>query len=333
MAFSARVDERIPMQQNLFISYAHRDMTPIHWLDRLKVYLAPLRTSYVDIWDDSRIAPGANWRRSIETALAKADAAILLVGPNFFASQFITDVELPSLLSAAESGGRKVFPLVVGYCMYSTSVLGPFQSFNDPNNPMEALVLADQNKSLNALCIAVDEALRHRKQSMPGPGADASSSADAVKMMQRRLSDTHKAFVAQCQRRDDLVAAITHRLGFQNDLEYEKFFIRFYTQLTTEERFEFDQIRALTEGPLVQGNKAILQILESHPELLDELPILVDLQQHLVFWLNKYDRVFVKTPGMCLLYTGVEDGVPFPATLDKAIASWLQKSKAKATSR
>jgi len=131
---------------------------------------------------------------------------------------------------------------------------------------------------------------------------DGSSLVDAVNKIQRHLSDTQKAFVAQCKRRNDLVAEMTARWGIKNNLQYERFFIRYHSQLTEAERFEFDQIRAFTERPLVQGNKAILQILETNPALLDELPILIDLQQPLVFWINQSERVFVKTPGMCLLY-------------------------------
>lgn len=52
----------------------------------------------------------------------------------------------------------------------------------------------------------------------------------------------------------------------------------------------------------------------------------MDLRQHLVFWLNKFDRVFVNNKAMCLLYTGVEDGVPFPSYVDDVIKEELNRS-------
>ena len=79
----------------------------------------------------------------------------------------------------------------------------------------------------------------------------------------------------------------------------------------------------MTEGPLYDGNRAILDVLNQQSRLLDAVPALVDLRQHLVFWLNKYDKVFKTNKRMCLLYTGVEDGVPFPAGLDRQIAKRL----------
>ena len=51
---------------------------------------------------------------------------------------------------------------------------------------------------------------------------------------------------------------------------------------------------------------------------------MADLRQHLVFWLDKYERVFLKRPEMCLLYTGVEDGVPFPNGVDEKVRRWIK---------
>jgi hypothetical protein len=56
--------------------------------------------------------------------------------------------------------------------------------------------------------------------------------------VQRHLTDTRTAFVAQCRRRDDLVAGIEQRLKIRNDLEYEKFFFKYHAQLNEEEKFD-----------------------------------------------------------------------------------------------
>jgi hypothetical protein len=94
--------------------------------------------------------------------------------------------------------------------------------------------------------------------------------------------------------------------------------------MSAEEKFEFRRIRALTEGPLYKGNLAALDLLSRHPSLVDRFPELADLQQHLIFWINKYERVFLQTPEMAVLYTGVEDAVPFPNGLDGKIRKWLE---------
>jgi hypothetical protein len=124
------------------------------------------------------------------------------------------------------------------------------------------------------------------------------------------------------------VAAIKTRIGDTERLQYEKFFARYYPQLNEDELFDFAQIRGITEGSLFSGNRKTLEILEdAPPELFDTIPLLKDLRQHLVFWLNKYDRVFLNRKDMCVLYAGVEDGVPFPPRLNETLDAWLRQQE------
>lgn len=324
------------MAQTLFISYSRADMQDVDWLARLRMYLTPFRRSgSVDVWDDSRIPPGSQWKGEISHALNNAAAAVLLVGPGFLASEFVVEYELPSLLESAKARGVCLFPLVIGYCSYGASELGAYQAFNSPEQPLESLQRSDQNRILNAFAAAIDTKLRTDSSQVSRDRPSEGDLYDLIKVIQRLLADTATAFAAQCRRRNDLVAAIEQRLNFKNALEYEKFFLQYHSQLTEAERFEFDQIRAITEGPLQMGNRKILELIENNARLLDLVPQMTDLRQHLVFWLNKYDKVFTVNRAMCLLYTGVEDGVPFPAGLDDAVSTWLcsQKKRSLATDR
>jgi hypothetical protein len=303
----------------LFISYAHGDMQPIDWLERLRLYLAPSRhEGVVDAWDDTRISAGTRWREEISAAIGRAKSAILLVGPAFLASDFIRAEELRLLERC------RTYPVVVGYCAYRRGVLRPYQAFNDPEKPLEALPLAEQNKILNHLSTIVDEDLR--KTQVPTEVSDKgrASTCEAMQEIVKQLERTGTAFVAQCRRRNVLVQGIRERLGLKDNLQYENFFFRYFGELNREEKFQFDQIRAVTEGPLYQGNQEMLTIIEQNPEVHKSVPALADVRQHLVFWLNKYDRIFAKTPEMCLLYTGVEDGVPFPDDVEGQVRKWIQ---------
>jgi hypothetical protein len=309
----------------LFISYGHLDMTPINWVERLKLYLAPFRRKgIVDIWDDSRIAPGTEWRREIAQALNQSTSAILVVGPAFLASDFIALHELPPLLTAARTCGVSIYPLIVAYCAYTQSELGPYQAFNDPDMPLEALPTAEQNRILNDLSLTVDRDLRAAALSAPADAGSSFNMKQVLTQIAREMDKTDTAFNAQIRRRDLLRGMLINRLHADERLEFENLFFQYYSQMNDIEKFQFEQIRAMTEGPLHDGNEAILRILEGHPQLFEEIPSLEVLRQHLVFWLNKYDRVFVKRPEMCLLYMGVEDGVPFPKYAHDDVDRWLQ---------
>jgi len=119
----------------VFISYSHQDK---EWLERLKVHLKPLVRSGLEVWDDTRIQAGGDWRGEIETALAAARVAVLLISPDFLASDFIAEIELPALLEAAEQRGTKILPLILYSSLFADTQLARYQSVNGPTQPAVA---------------------------------------------------------------------------------------------------------------------------------------------------------------------------------------------------
>jgi hypothetical protein len=152
----------------------------------------------------------------------------------------------------------------------------------------------------------------------------APNTGELLRRILRNLQDTESAFGVQSRRRNLLAQGLRGRLGITERLSYEKFFFRYYDRMNAEERFEFQQIRGVTQGTLQERNRDTLRILDEHPDLLAILPALEALRKHLVIWVNKYDQVFTATPQMCILYAGVEEGVPFPTGIEKQIMAWLE---------
>ena len=99
-------------RKTIFVSYSHRDRP---WLDRLYVHLKPFeRNGRLELWNDEKIAPGAQWRQEIEQAIDRAAASVLLVSADFLASDFVAVHELPRLLKKADRA--RVLPIIVAPC-------------------------------------------------------------------------------------------------------------------------------------------------------------------------------------------------------------------------
>ena len=144
-----------------------------------------------------------------------------------------------------------------------------------------------------------------------------------ILIISQQLDITQTAFIAQLKRRNELGDMLDIK-PIDGRIYWEKALSKAYSQgLNDEQRFVFDQIRAITVGALYQGNSKIYQLLQEHPEVKQEISSMLALERHLSFWLAKYREVFSKRQDMCLLYAGVEDGVPFPSTIDGEVAAWL----------
>ena len=159
--FIPSIDERIS-RDSVFISYAHADQVHENWKDRLLVYLRGIKSiGEFRVWDDSRIQPGQDWRSEIEYALKRTKVAVLMIGPNFLASEFIQSNELPSILASSANEGVRILPIVTDYAPYKHTDLGRFQAINAPDAPLESLTRPDQNRLLLHLAETVAEAFAH----------------------------------------------------------------------------------------------------------------------------------------------------------------------------
>jgi len=134
------------VRSQVFISYSHKDK---RWLDLLHTNLKPLtRGRRIELWDDTRIKAGAPWREEIAKALATAKAAVLLVSPDFLASDFISAREIPRLLKAAKDEGLKILWLAVRSSAYQNTEIERYQSLNDPLRPLALFSSATRDTAL-----------------------------------------------------------------------------------------------------------------------------------------------------------------------------------------
>ncbi|MFT7604736.1 MAG: internalin A [Saprospiraceae bacterium] len=126
------------------------------YFEILKKNIEPLvRNHELEIWHDEKINPSENWLQEIERALLHAWSAILIISPDFIASEFITNIEIPRLLINAKEKGCKILCLYAKYSVVKhiswdienkSFNLTDFQGLNSPEKPLSSLSKSKQDK-------------------------------------------------------------------------------------------------------------------------------------------------------------------------------------------
>lgn len=115
----------------------------------------------IELWDDTRLLPGADWKNEIAEAMATTRVAVLLISADFLASRFIANDELPPLLARAETEGAVIMPVIVGPSRFDrTPSLSRFQAVNPPSSPLGQMGRPAAEAVLNRLAHAIEDALR-----------------------------------------------------------------------------------------------------------------------------------------------------------------------------
>ena len=112
--------------KNVFISYAHKDTKYKENLDTfLKIYE---RNRKIKVWSDDDILPGASWETEINRNLQRADIILLLLSPDFLASDYIWDTELPIVEQRHRSGAATVIPILLRDCGWADTPYSRIQA-------------------------------------------------------------------------------------------------------------------------------------------------------------------------------------------------------------
>lgn len=146
-------------RDQVFISYSHKDAL---WLEKLQTMLKPLvRAKLISTWSDTQIRAGDHWYEDIQRALSVAKVAVLLVTPDFLASDFIAQHELPPLLEAAANEGLRIIWIPVRASMYKFTEIQRYQAAMDPTEPLSSLPEWKQEAKLVTICEEIAKASSH----------------------------------------------------------------------------------------------------------------------------------------------------------------------------
>lgn len=125
--------QRVPPFR-LFLSYSHHDED---LCKRFLVHLAPLkREGLVETWHDRKITAGGEWANAIDENLNTADVIVLLVSPDFLASDYCNDIEMKRALERSQKGEARIAPVILRPCNWETSPFNQLQALPAGGKPV-----------------------------------------------------------------------------------------------------------------------------------------------------------------------------------------------------
>lgn len=106
----------------LFFSYSHADEG---LRDQLEKQLSMLkRQGVIETWHDRRIGAGAEIDKSISDHVENDDIILLLVSPDFLASDYCYDKEMQRAMQRHEGGSAVVIPVILRACEWHGAPFG-----------------------------------------------------------------------------------------------------------------------------------------------------------------------------------------------------------------
>ena len=95
----------------LFYCYAHEDKA---LRDELEKHLSWLKRRYqLQNWHDREIVPGQDWEQAIDAHLNSAQIVLLLISPDFMASDYCFGREMQRALERHQEGTCRVIPILL----------------------------------------------------------------------------------------------------------------------------------------------------------------------------------------------------------------------------
>lgn len=104
------------MKIPIFYSYSHKDEI---FRNELNIHLELLRkNNLIEGWSDREIAPGSNWEEEINLNIQRAKIILLLISPDFIASDYCYETETIFALEQHNNNNAKVIPIIIRPCLW-----------------------------------------------------------------------------------------------------------------------------------------------------------------------------------------------------------------------
>jgi hypothetical protein len=175
----------------VFFSYSHRDEG---LRDQLETHLAMLkRQGFITTWHDRRITAGESFGDAISAHLERADIVLLLVSPDFIASDYCYEKEMMRTLERHKEGTCTAIPVILRPCDWHDAPFGALLA--SPKDGKAITLWPNIDEAFLDVTRAIKGALAKRGAARAGTGAASpkARSASAEPPMAPRSSNLRTA--------------------------------------------------------------------------------------------------------------------------------------------
>ena len=168
------------MPLEVFYSYAHEDEKLRNELDKHLRLLQ--RQNLIVGWHDRRIGAGTMWGDQIDEHIHSAHIILLLISPDFIASQYCYDQEMNAALARHSRREALVIPIILRPVNWKGAPFGQLQAL--PRDARPVTTWANQDEAFAAIADEIREVVLHFQPRTPdpatGPAIPASPAIPAI---------------------------------------------------------------------------------------------------------------------------------------------------------
>jgi outer membrane protein assembly factor BamB len=129
----------------------------------LDTHLAPLkRAGSIITWHDGQIIPGTEWEKDVTTRLQQADIILLLVSPDFIASDHCYSEEMRQALVRHQAGEARVVPILLHPVRWQDAPFSTLQVLPSDARPIS--LWPNLNEALDNVCNGIYRVISSRER-------------------------------------------------------------------------------------------------------------------------------------------------------------------------
>ena len=171
---------------NVFYCYAHEDQS---FRERLERHLSNLKRLYhLNTWFDRQILPGEHWEEAIEKNLNTADLILLLISPDFMASDYCYSKEMKRALRRHEKGEARVIPIYLRPVHWKDAPFSTLQML--PKDALPVILWPNLDEALYDAALGIERVITNLldlRQTLAGSSEKASEQPSSAPQREEAL--------------------------------------------------------------------------------------------------------------------------------------------------